>query len=358
MDRATLKAIPVSYAQPFQPFRAAPCFTRRTGLGSPSFIDLNKSRPVPSGFVSELRSQYSPACVEHGFRHPCFGELGRADIADYDQGVFAGKPRRRLVKLVFARVGNLGVDRTSAALVSGPLRNGKRDLVFSIMTQSRDGRAIAQRGERLKPQVDANTPIASRKIVGNFALENYIPAPARILRKASRFETVERDLARFPEPEFALEISHLRPVYLDSARNKWHPAEGALGAKTRAEARTFALGITRCNKLSANGRNGIGMNAEKPTRSAAETYQVEGAWPSCRAPSLPARFGLPLNLTAVIPDLIGCIGMANEVLTRRSVFDSVFIAKDQGYRLSLWASTMRLIMSDTEIPRRFASARK
>lgn len=75
----------------------------RARLGSPSFIDFNKSRPVPSGFVSELRFQHSPACIQDGLRHLGFDELGGADISDDDQGVLAGNPRCRLVKVMFAR---------------------------------------------------------------------------------------------------------------------------------------------------------------------------------------------------------------------------------------------------------------
>lgn len=91
----------------------------RARLGSPSFVGFKEHGPVPTGFVTELRPQHTPARIQDGLRHLGFCELGRADIAYDDQGVFAGYPRRRLVKLMFARVGDLGMDRADAALVPG-----------------------------------------------------------------------------------------------------------------------------------------------------------------------------------------------------------------------------------------------
>jgi hypothetical protein len=159
-------------------------------LGSPSFVGLNISGSVPAGLVAELIAQHAPARVEHGLCHPRLGELGRADIADDDQGVFADNPRCRLVKLMFARIGDLGVDRTDAALVSGALRNGKRSLVLVVVPKRRDGRAITQRGKCLKPEIDADAAIAGREIVGDLALKNHEPSPACILDEAAGLKTV------------------------------------------------------------------------------------------------------------------------------------------------------------------------
>jgi putative transposase len=315
----------VSYSERAHTFRTAvgdfPAARARSG--SPCFVDNHQSRPVPAGLVSELRFQHSPACIEHGFSHPCLDKLGGADIADDDQGVFAGKPRRRLVKLMFARIGDLGVDRANAALVSGALLDGKRGLVFSVVAKRRDGRAITQRGKRLKPEIDADATVASRKIVRDLALKNDIPSPARILGKAPGLDALGK-VARFPEPEPALEIRHLRPVDLHSTWNKRHPSEGALGSEAGAEARTLALGITRRSELAADSLNGVRVQPEQRADPSAKLDQVVGTRPFDGAPSFPAGFGFALSGDAEVPNLIGRIGVPGKVLAGGCVLDTVF----------------------------------
>lgn len=325
MRSPATRASPVSYSERAHTLRTAvgDFPAARARPGSPSLVGLDVNSPVPAGFVAELRTQHSPARVEHGFSHPCLGELGRADIADDNQGVFADKPRRRLVKLMLACVGDLGVDRTDAALVSGPLRNGKHGLVLAIVPKRRDGRSITQRGERLKPQIDADTTIAGRQIVRDLALENDEPSPARILGKAPSLDALGK-VSGFPEPEPALEVSHLRPVDLDGARDKRHPAEGALGSEAGAEARAFALGVTRCGELAADRLHGVRVQPEQRAAAGAELDQVEGAWPLDDAACFPAALGLTLNGDAEVPNLIGRVGVPGKVFASGCVLDTVF----------------------------------
>ena len=325
MRRTATRASPVSYSKRAHTFRTAvgdfPAARARSG--SPSFVGFDVNSPVPAGFVAELRTQHAPTRVQDGLRHLGFRELGRADIADDDQGVFADKPRRRLVKLVFARVGDLGVDRANAAFVSCPLRNGKRGLVLAIVAKCRDGRAIAQRGERLKPEIDANAPVAGRQIVRDLALENDEPSPARILGKAPGLDALGK-VAGFPEPEPALEISHLRAVDLDGARDKRHPAERALRSEAGPEARTSSLGVTRCGELAADRLHGVRMHPEQRAAAGAEFDQVEGAWPFDDAARFPAGFGLALSGDTEVPNLIGRIAMPGKVFASGCVLDTVF----------------------------------
>lgn len=315
----------MSYSERAHTFRTAsrdfPAARARSGC--PPFVGLNVNSSVPAGLVAELRTQHSPTRVEHGFRHPCLGELGRADIADDDQGIFADKPRRRLVKLMFARVGDLGMDRANAAFVSGPLRNGKRGFVLAIVAQGRDGRAVAQCGERLKPEIDANAPVAGRQVVCDLALENDKPSPARILGKASGFDALGK-VAGFPEPEAALEVSHLRPVDLHRARDKRHPAEGALGSEAGAEARTFALGVARRGELAADGLNGVRVQPKHRAAAGAEFDQVKGARPFDDAASFPTALSLTLSGDAEVPNLIGRVGVPGKVFASGCVLDTVF----------------------------------
>lgn len=295
----------------------------RARSGSPSFVGLNVNSPVPAGFVAELRTQHSPARIQDGLRHLGFREFGGADVTNDDQGVFADKPRRRLVNLMFPRIGDLGVDRADAALVSGALRNGKRGLVLAVVAKRRNGRAVTQRGKRLKPQINADATVAGRQIVSDLALENDEPSPARILGKASGLDALGK-VAGFPEPEPTLEIGQLRPVDLHRARDKRHPAEGTLGPEACAEARTLALGVTRCGELAADRLNGVRMQPEQRAATGAEFDQVERARPFDDAASFPAGFGLTLSGNTEVPNLIGRIGVPGKIFAGGCVLDTVF----------------------------------
>jgi putative transposase len=224
---------------------------------------------------------------------------------------------------MFACIGDLGVDCADATLVSSPLCNGERGLVLAVVTKRRNDRAIAQRSERLKPKVDANAPLAGRQIVSNFALENDEPSPARILGKASSLDAIWK-VAGFPEPKPSLEVSHLLAIDLHRARDKRHPAEGALWAEAGAEARTLALSVTRRDELAADGLNSVRVQSEQRTTSGAKIDQVEGARPAHLSASIPPGLRLALDLATVIPDLIGCIGVPGKVFADGCVLDTVF----------------------------------
>ncbi len=317
------RTLEASYSKTCDTFRATSRTARRTGLGSPCFVDNYQSRPVPSGFVSELRFQHAPARIQDRLRHPGFREFGGADIADDDQGVFADKPRRRLVNLVFAGVGDLGVDRTDAALVSGALLDRKRGLILPIVAQGRDRIALTQCGERLKTQVNANLASADRQIICNLALENDIPSAARILDEAAGLESFG-NVSRFPEPKPALEIRHLRPIDPHGARNKRHPSESALGSEAGAEARTFALGIARGCELAADRLHGVGMQPEQRAAPGAELDKIVSARPTDGKTGLAAAFGLALRRHAEVPNLTAGARMPGKVLAGGCVLDTVF----------------------------------
>jgi len=298
----------------------------RARSGSPSFVGLNVNSPVPSGFVAELSAQRRPARVEDGFGHLRFSELGRADIADDDQFVFASKLRAPLVKVVTARVGDLGVDRTDAAFVPGALRNSKRRLVSAVVTKCRNSRAIAARGKRLQAEIDADCAIAGGEAVSDFALEANVPSTTGVLHEAARFERAV-DVARFPEVELALEVGDVRVVDLHGARNKRNPAEGALRAEASAPAKMATVGIALGGVLTADRLDGIRVQAEISATAGAEFYQVKGGRPFSNATGLPAGFGFALDLVAVVPDLIARDGVASEALAGSRVFDPVLVSQ-------------------------------
>ena len=297
----------------------------RARLGSESFVGLNVNSPAPAGLVPELIAQHRPTRVQDGFRHLSLCELSGADIAYDDQGVFPRNAGRRLVNLMLARVGNLGMDRLDTTLVPGSLLDGQRGLVLAVMMQCRDGRSVAACGERLQAKVDADGAISCRQIVGNFRLKDDIPAAASILSETPRLENL-RHLTRFPKPETTLKIRHLRAVNLRGAGDEGHPSKGSFRTKARAEMRTALVLIARCGKLPADGAHGVGMYAKNHTGSGTEIDQIESGQPPCVQSGAPSALGFTLGGNTKIPDLIACDRVPAEMFAGRGVFNAEFEA--------------------------------
>jgi hypothetical protein len=313
----------VPHAKTCDTFRATDCTAVGAGLGSPSFVGLNVSRPVPSGFVSELRPQHRPTRIEDGLSHPSFREFGRADITNDDQFVFASEPRAPLVKMVTTGVGDLGVDRADAALISSTLRNGERGLMLAVGAKGRNGRAIAACGKRLEPEVDADLAATRRQIVSDFALETDVPASPGVLNEAARLKCPV-DLSRLPEAELASEVDDVRAVDLHRARDKRNPAKRPLRAIAGAEARAPLVLVSGDGKLATYRLHGIRVQTEFGGAPGAEFDQVKCRRPTDGETRLAPPFGLALRSDAEVPHLVAGPSVAIEVLSDRRVLDAEF----------------------------------
>ena len=317
------------YSETCDTFRAADCTAVRTGSGSVSFVGFDVAGSVPSGFVFEHGTERGPASIKHGFCHPRLSQFGRAHIADNDQFVFASDPRGLLVKVVATSVGDLGVDRADAALVSGPLRNGKLCLVSAVVLEGGDAGAICADGERLDAKVNADTAFASRQIVGHVALETDVPSTTGVLIKTTGFER-SGDISRLPEVKVSSEIGAARAVDLHCSLNKRYPTKSPIGATTCTPSQMSTIGVAFDGILTANGLHSVGVQPEHGGASSAQPNQVESSWPSSHAPSFPSGFGFTLDLVAIVPYLIACEGVSHEMASRRCVFNAVFDCNDHG----------------------------
>lgn len=321
--RSTTGALPVPYSETCDTFRAADCTAVRTGSGSVSFVGFNIPSPMPSGFIGELVAEHRPASVEHGLCHPRLSQLLRVHIADDDQFVLPGDPRGLLVKVMAPSVGDLGVDCSDAALVSGPLRNGKLSLISAIVLERRDAGAIGADGKRLEPEINPDLARSGRQVVDNLALIADVPAASRVFDERSGLDYTA-DLAGLPEAEIALEVSNAIALDLDGARDKRHPTERPFRAAAGTPAQMPTVGVALGRILPADRLDGIGVEPEISGAAGAQLDQIEGARPLCDAPGLPASFGLALDLVAVVPHLIARPSVAPEMALRRGVFDAVF----------------------------------
>jgi len=326
MRSTTLGTIPTSYSETFRPSRAADASAFGTGLGTPSFVGFNIHR-LPSGsLVSQHMPECAPARVQDGLGHPGTSELSSIHIADDDQTVFLRQLGAGNVKMMTPRIGDLGMDRADAALVSCALSLGKRDFVSTIMLQRRDFGPVAARGERLETEVNTHLAVAGEKIVFDFTLKGDVPAPACILNKGSGLERAF-DLPRLPEPKAALEVGHSVAIDAHGTRDEWNPAERSFGSEAGAKARTLALGIPRRGKLSADRLNGIGMQPEQRAASGTQFDQVIGGRPAGVPSALAAAFSLALRRGAEIPDPIAGLGVIIKVLSGRRILDPIFEGK-------------------------------
>ena len=325
MVRSAVAAHPASYSKRAHTFRTTDGNTpaARARLGSPSFVSFDVASVVPSGLIRKLATECRPSRVEHGFCHPCLSELCRIHIADDDQFVFTNKPRGLFVKVMATRVGDLGMDRVDAPLVMGALRHGELRLVSPIVLQGGNGVAVAARRERLKPKINSDLTITSRKIVIDLALESDIPAPPSVLREAAALDGTA-DVARAPEVEGALHIGDASAVDLHGAIDKRNPAESTLRAAAGAKTRTMLVLVARNHELAADGLHGVGMQSKLATGPGAEFDKIECARPARLSASLPTGLRLALDLAAIVPNLITSPRMAVQVLPDRGVLYAIF----------------------------------
>lgn len=189
MTLPALRTYPRPYTERAHTFRAAVgnTPTAMTRSGSIRLID-HKKRCLPSGrLVPQHFLEHVPACVQDGFSHLSLNEFGTAHVTDDDKFVFTRNPGGCDMQMVSARVGNLGVDRTDALLVSGTLSVAQGVCMFPVMLESGHFGAVAANGDRLKAKVDAYLSNSALNL-GNFTLENDVPAPTCVLREAASLD--------------------------------------------------------------------------------------------------------------------------------------------------------------------------
>jgi hypothetical protein len=227
-----------------------------------------------------------------------------------------------------AGVGNFCVDCANTFLIPGALCDSEFAGVLFNQFVVDNLSAITRRGYSLKTEVNPNFTVTAGQIVGDFALQGYIPATASILDERSAFQ-VATDLARTPEAKLLFEVCNARPVYANGTANKRHPPQSFFVTIAGAEFRASAFGITRRNELAADSRHRVRMQSEFSTGPGAEFNQVEGGRPSNLAASLPPALRFALRGDAKIPDLIAGSCMSCQTTAgARSVFNPVLECKD------------------------------
>lgn len=326
--RSAVRTDPRPYSKPCDTFRPRrrQGAARRTGLGTESFVGLNKHSPVPAGLVAEHVAEHRPACIGHGFSHPGLLQPGRVHIADDDQTVFASDLRGPFVKVVAAGVRDLCVDRTYPAFISGPLRSHKRGLVLSKMTERWNFFAGAQRRKVLEAKVNADPVRPHGKVVLNFALKRDVPSPASILDKSSALELPD-DFPGFPEPISTLSVHDRVAIYFERARNERYPSERSFGPRANAEPRAPTMLIPGFCKLMADMGHSVGVNAKLGGCASGQHSKVIFREPRRRLPALPALFRLAMCGDTEVPHLIAGPRNLIQRLFADGVFDAEFVGQ-------------------------------
>jgi len=325
MTRATVRAIPLSYSQPFLTFRATERTALRTGYGSKSLVGFNKNSVVPAGLVAKLSSERRPTGVRDGFCHLRLPKLGSVRIADDDQFILTGNLGGLLMQMVPPGVGDLGMDGFDTTLIPGPLSGRQSAFVFSVVLERRNGLTVAERRKGLQAQIYTDCPFAGRKMFFNLALERHKPASASVLHKCAGLDLASR-LARLPEAECLAIPFYGAAADPQETTLERYPAQRsptpAAGAKL---GRSAGLASRRC-ELPANLSCRIGAYPE--ICPATQLRQIKMARPARYATSAPIAFSLALGFTAVIPDEVDCTRMALKPLATRRVFNPKFVSQN------------------------------
>ncbi len=285
--------------------------TRRTGLGTPAFVNIDIDR-LPSGrFVPQHMSEARPASIKNGLRHSRFGKLGRAYVADRYQSVLPNDPRGLLVKVMASGIGDLRRNSPDAGFVSSALRNSELCLVLPVVLQSGDNIAAAGDGQLFQPKVNADLSVARSEIVLNLALERHIPATASILHKGAGLEYAF-NVPALPEAIARLEVDGGIAVNTDRARDKGHPAQGALCPEAGTKSGTAAVLVAGFGKLSADRLDRIGVQTKVGRTSGCQLDQVKCGRPAAVQTALAPAFAFALGRNTEVPHLITSGGEAIE----------------------------------------------
>lgn len=316
MDRSAFAARPLSYSEACGTFRAAARTARRAGSGRISFVGFHKFTPVPNGFVSEHVSESRPASIKDRLRHGGLRQAGCVDVSNNDLGVGSYDSRRLLMQEMPASIFNLGVNGLDAAFLSRPLGDGQRGFVLRKLTRVRDYGAVRERGECFQSKVNPDFANARGWYSLNLTHEIDVPAAPRVLGERGGFYLSVHD-PRQPHPIAALEINNGVALEADRSTitNRYPPERFATSPFWHHAA--LSGGFV---KLLTNRADGIAMNIEFDRRAASELVQVNP-----RRPLLAPRLGVPLDLAAVVPDVIHRTRVGRQMLAHRRVFDAVSV---------------------------------
>lgn len=324
MNLSAVATFPRPYSERAHAFRAAVGYApaAMTRSGSVRLVDLKK-RCLPSGrLVPQHFLEHVPARIQDGLSHLGLDEFGAAHVTDDDQFIFKGNPGGCDVQMVFARVGDLGMDRSNALFVSGPLRLTQGVCVFPVMLESGNARAVATGGHSLEAEVDADFPGASL-LRFNLTLENDVPTTASVLGEAASFYGAGH-LTVLPKTNLSLRIHKKAASDWEVSPPKRNPPKGSFssiaGPKTWA-ASAFA---SRLDKRPADFANSIRRYSKFSSRSRGEVHQVKMSWPARQPSGPPSRLCLPLDFTAVVPNDVTGPRISIQTLCSAPVFHSVF----------------------------------
>lgn len=315
MGRAAARTLPMSYSKILSAFRTADASAIGTGLGSPSFVGLNISRPVPNGFIAELVAERRPTGIENGLRHPRLSQLGSVHIANDDQTIFSGNSRRVFVKMMFSSVRDLGVDCLHASGISRSPGFPKVGFVSAVVLQRGDNNAVAARRQGLQAKVDSYLAGSGCPVLRDLADHIQIPPALCILSKRAGFNF---PFNRPVKPKSELLLENGNGVAFDvkcPAVVERNPAQGFLAAPSRA----LPMLVSAFGKLCADRINNIAMQAKLSTTTRCELVKIEGARPS--ATPAPRLF---LNIATIVPDEVNRPRHTVETLADRGVFHSIF----------------------------------
>jgi len=297
VDRSAVLAHPFPYCETLQPSRAAEASALGTGLRRKSLVSLYVGHAVPVGFVAEHPTEHRPASVEHALCERSPGETGGVHVADNDSGEAIDQSPRGDMQVVLPSIGNLGVDRLRSLLVTSPLRDGECGFLATVVSGVLDRLAVGHRGERLQPEVDADTFASARGSGLDFALQVQVPPTARIFTERPR-EHAALDWAMHPESVASPEVGHAALVEMDGTRGlEGNPAERTLRPLRGAPSWPTALRVARASEVPGDVLHGVGVQFEQSRRSSGELAEVKAAGPASRPASC-----LILHVAAVVPD--------------------------------------------------------
>ena len=280
--------------------RVGACATTRTGLGRKRFIHFFKPGSARYRFVAEHISEGRPGCVVDAFCHLGLGESGGIDVAGGDVIEVTHQSGRQLVQEVLSRVGDASMDARRPPSFASTLRPSKGVLQLAKVTRAFDYLPSGHHGEALQTQVDADTVDQwSLHCVGDFERDVEKPVASGVAREVS--PVLDLALGQGSGVEDAKGVARKAKRIastLQLAAFDRHPAETRLAAPPQKRSPLLA---SRFGVLLTHRVDGAGVQSKQLAAAGGQAVQVE-----TRRPNLSPFQRLPLDIVAVVPDVVHC----------------------------------------------------
>lgn len=306
---------PFSYRKSWQSNWSGPCQAERARLRTERFVDFDVPYFPRKRFVCKKGSEHRPTSIQDRFRHACFCQRRRIDIAHDNQLVVLNQSRRQFVEKIFSPILDLCVYRTNALLFARPLNTSKRRLQVPVEPLRLNHFSVRRRHRVLQPQVNTNLSNPRRWFrIRDFARYVNVPPTTRVLTETTRLDGPLKR-TRQPAPKNMPCVGDGISINSNSRCLKGDPAQGSFATPPQP---SLAMLLASRDVLLTDCLYSLRVQSQQYACSRRQFAEV-----NARDPLFIPSDGMMLRLIGEVPYLIHGICHAIQVRARRAIFNAI-----------------------------------